>query len=95
MKDIKISSLDPATYAMLEEKAKVLSLRKGSTVSRNMLCKIIIEKAMVNDSMLDQFKEIDELRQEFIELKEALKEYVETNNIIVQALLTGMVGDYE
>lgn len=95
MTDVLIRDLDAATNARLIEKARLLSLRKGSTVSRNMLCKIIIEKAMVNDSMLDQFKEIDELRQEFIELKEALKEYVETNNIIVQALLTGMVGDYE
>lgn len=95
MKDIKISNLDASTDAMLSEKAKQLSAQRGKYFSRNMLCKTIIEKAMINDSMLDQFKEINELRQELKELKDILKEYVESNNFIVQALLTGQVGETE
>lgn len=95
MEPILIRNVDAATIAMLDQKAKDLSLKGNKKISRNKLCKILIEKAMVNESMLEQFNEINELREEVNELKEALKEYVETNNIIVQALLTGMVGDYE
>lgn len=95
MDPIKISNVDAATIAMLDQKAKDLSLKGKKRISRNMLIKAIIEKAMVNESMLSQFEEINELRKEIIELKEVLNEYVESNNFIVQALLTGEVGEYK
>lgn len=80
--DIKISSIDEGTVSKLDAKSKLLGERRGKPMSRNELIKMIIEKAMIEDVLADEYSEMKDL-------KSVIQEYIDGNNYIIQALLTG------
>lgn len=84
--DIYIRSIDEATIAKLDSKARLLSERRGKSMSRNELIKIIIEKAMIEDVLAEEYSEMSEL-------KKVLQEYIDGNNYIIQAILTGEIPE--